>query len=90
MTPLWQYSQSSSTEDPNLVAKYRVCKGHPLKGQIAVVTDMLCGQGTPSGLKLVVQLICFNPSSLYKKVTLDYDDIVEQRSSSNTFAVCLW
>ena len=66
-----------------------VKKGHPLKGQITVVIDVLCSQGMPSGLKLVVQSIHFDPSSLYKKVTLDYDNVVEQRFSSNTFAVCL-
>jgi hypothetical protein len=54
--------------------------GNPLKGYIGVVKDVLCGQKTPSGLRIVLQLEHLNPSCPYQKTVVDYDDVVEQRS----------
>lgn len=64
-------------------------KKHPLRGRTAVVTDVLCGQETSSGLKVAIQLTSFDPNAPYKKMTLDYDDVVEQRSSINMYALRL-
>ena len=54
--------------------------GNALKGYIGVVKDVLCGQKTPSGLKIVLQLEHLNPSCPFKKMVIDYDDVVEKRS----------
>jgi hypothetical protein len=54
--------------------------GNPLKGYAGVVKDVLRGQCTASGLKIVVQLEHLDPSSPFKTTVIDYDDVVEQRS----------
>jgi len=51
-----------------------------------MVTDVLCGQEMLSGLKLTIQLTRFDPTMPCKRLTLDYNDIVEQRFASNTYA----
>jgi hypothetical protein len=51
--------------------------GSPLKGYTGVVKDVLRGQDTASGLKIVLQLERLDPSSPYKKIVVDYDDVVE-------------
>ena len=56
--------------------------GSPLKGYVGVVTDVLPGQDTVSGLRIAVQLAHYDPSSPFKKMTFDYDDVVEERSVS--------
>ena len=99
-TPSWQHSQPSSTEDPKLMVKYRdrdhvpwigtpvivIKEKHPFRTYPAMVTDVLCGQEMLSGLKLMIQLTCFDPTTPCKRLTLDYDDVVEQRFASNTYA----
>ena len=54
--------------------------GNPLKGYVSIVKDVLCEQDTASGLKIVIQLVHHDPSSPYKSVVVNYDDVVEQRS----------
>jgi len=54
--------------------------GNALKGYMGVVKDVLCGQNTASGLKILLQLTCLDPSSPYKTLLVDYDDVVEQKS----------
>jgi hypothetical protein len=54
--------------------------GSPLKGYVGVVKDVLCGQDTASGMKILIQVAHYNPSTPYKKTIVDYDDVVEQRS----------
>ena len=54
--------------------------GSPLKGYVGIVKDVLRGQDTASGLKIVIQLAHLNPSSPFKTTVVDYDDVVEQRS----------
>jgi len=97
---LWQHSQPSSTEDPKLLAKYRdhghvpwigtpvivIKEKHPFRTYPAMVTDVLCGQEMLSGLKLTIQLTRFDSTMPCKRLTLDYDDVVEQRFASNTYA----
>ena len=56
--------------------------GNPLKGHIAVVKDVLRGQETASGLKIVVQLTHLDPSSPFKTIVVDYDHVVEERSAN--------
>ena len=52
---------------------------HLLRTYPAIVKDVLCGQETPSGLKLVVQLTRLDSNAPFRDVTLDYDDVVEAR-----------
>jgi hypothetical protein len=54
--------------------------GSPLKGYMGVVKDVLRGQDTASGLKIVLQLEHFDPSSPFKTIVVDYDGVVERRS----------
>jgi hypothetical protein len=54
--------------------------GNPFKGYMGVVKDVLCGQDTASGLKIVLQLAHLEPSSPFKTIIVDYDGVVEQRS----------
>ena len=54
--------------------------GHFLKGRKGVVKDVLRGQDTASGLKIVLQLEHLDPSAPFKIMIFDYDGVVEQRS----------
>jgi hypothetical protein len=54
--------------------------GSPLKGYVAVVKDVLRGQVTASGLKIIIQLVHYDPSAPFRTTVVDYDDVVEQRS----------
>ena len=54
--------------------------GSPFKGYTGVVKDVLRGQDTASGLKIVLQLERHDPSSPFKTIIVDYDGVVEQRS----------
>lgn len=56
-----------------LVAKAK----HAFKGRQAVVKNVLCGQDTLSGLRIVAQLSYWDPSSPFQTIVLDYDDVVE-------------
>jgi hypothetical protein len=53
--------------------------GNPLKGYTGVVKDVLRGQDTASGLKIVLQVTQHDPSSPFKTMVVDYDGVVEQR-----------
>ena len=55
-------------------------QGSAFKGYVAVVKDVLCGQDTASGLKIIIQLAHHDPSAPYRTTVVDYDDIVEQWS----------
>jgi len=59
--------------------------GSPFKGYVGVVKDVLPGQDTASGLKIVIQLAHLNPSAPFRSVVVDYDDVVEQRSFNDFF-----
>lgn len=54
--------------------------GSPFKGYTGNVKNVLCSQDTASGLKIVLQLAHYEPSSPFKTIVLDYDDVVEERS----------
>jgi hypothetical protein len=54
--------------------------GHPNKGHVGVVKDVLCGQETASGLRISIQLAHFDPSAPFRTIIVNYDDVVEQRS----------
>jgi hypothetical protein len=62
-----------------VITKY----GNPLKGYVGVVKDVLRGQDTASGLKIVIQLTRLDPSSPFRTTVVDYDDVVEQTSVSD-------
>ena len=48
-----------------------------MKGYQGIVQTVLCGQLTESGLRVVARLTHLNPSSLYKTMVLDYDNVIE-------------
>jgi hypothetical protein len=54
--------------------------GNPFKGYMGVVKDVLRGQDTASGLKILLQLAHLDPSSPFRTLVVDYDDVVEKRS----------
>jgi hypothetical protein len=51
-------------------------QGNLFKGYVGIVKNVICGQDTASGLKVVVQLTYSNPLAI---TVIDYDDVVEQR-----------
>jgi hypothetical protein len=53
-------------------------QGNPFKGYVGIVKNVICGQDTASGLKVVIQLTHLNPSAPFKITVIDYDDVVEQ------------
>ena len=53
--------------------------GSPFKGYTGVVKDVLHGQDTASSLKIDLQLEHLDPSSPFKRIVVDYDDVVEKR-----------
>jgi hypothetical protein len=54
--------------------------GSPLKGYEGVVKDVLPGQLTASGLKVLIQLEHYDPSAPFKREVVNYEDVVERRS----------
>jgi hypothetical protein len=59
--------------------------GDPYKGYKGVVTDVLRGHNTASGLRIEIQLLHFDPSSPYRKKIVDHDDVVEHRSVKDLY-----
>jgi len=55
-----------------------ITERHAMKTYRGIVTDVLCNQATPSGLRVVVQLTSYDPTSPFR-LTLDYDGVVEAR-----------
>lgn len=64
---------------------WRVCldyagkKKHPMRGRPAIVKDVLHGQQTRSGLRVVIQFTHFDPSSPFQTAVVDYDELVEAK-----------
>ena len=54
--------------------------GDPFKGYYGVVKDVLRGQDTASGLKIVLQLELVGFSTTFRKIVVDYDSVVEKTS----------
>ena len=54
-----------------IVAKVK----HLFKSRQAIVKNVLCGQDTPSGLRIVAQLSYLDSAVPFK--TIDYDDVVQ-------------
>jgi hypothetical protein len=54
-------------------------QGNPFKGYVGIVKNVICGQDTASGLKVVVQLTHLNLSAPFKITVINYDDVVEQQ-----------
>jgi len=52
---------------------------------MGVVTDVLRGHDTASGLRIEIQLLHFDPSSPYRKKIVDHDDVVEHRSVKDLY-----
>ena len=55
---------------------------HSERTRLATVKDVLCNQPTPSGLRVVVQKTCFDASTPFRQLTLDYDNVLEARYSA--------
>jgi hypothetical protein len=53
--------------------------GHPMKGYSAIVTNVLCGQKTLSGLQIVARFTHMDPTAPFTTVVVDYDDVVEAK-----------
>ena len=56
---------------------------NPLKGYVGIVKDVLRGQDTTSGLKIIIQLVHIDLSSPFRTMIVDYDDVVKQKSVNN-------
>ena len=52
-------------------------QGHPCKGYLGTVKNVLRGQDTPTGLKIELKLDHYNPSCPYGVLVIDHDDVVE-------------
>ena len=59
--------------------------GDPLKGYMGIVTGVLRGQDTASGLRIEIQLLHYDPSTPYRKKIVDYDDVVEHWSVKDLY-----
>lgn len=60
--------------------RVRIIKqGHTMRTYTGVVTDVLCNQKTPSGLRIEVQLTVLGWVHPFKRLTMDYDDVVVDR-----------
>lgn len=60
-------------------------KKHQMKGQRAIIKDVLCGQKTGSGLQVVIQYTGFDPSHPMHKETIDYDHVLHAEYISLSF-----
>ena len=70
---------SKADSIPWIGTKIIITKHGSLKGYVAIVKDVICGQDTLSGLKTFVQLLHLDPSAPFKTAIVDYDDVVEQK-----------
>jgi len=62
---------------PWLNAPVTVVKSGPHKGYRAVVKSVLPGQAASSKPRLEIQFLHLDPSIPFKRVIVDYDDVVE-------------
>jgi len=53
--------------------------GHPLRTCPGIIKDVLCRQKTSSGLKVEVELTTLDAVSPFRRIILDYDDVVVTR-----------
>lgn len=58
-----------------------ITRGHAMKGYSGIIKDVLCNQPTPSGLRVIVQITSLDPTAPFRRITLDYDHVVEARYS---------
>jgi len=56
-----------------------IIQRHAMKAHRAIVLDVLCNQPTPSGLRVHVWLTSYDPTAPFRRLTLDYDGVVEAR-----------
>ena len=50
--------------------------GHSLNEYMGVVQMVLYGQDTRSGMKVQIELTCYNPTCGFRMLTVDYDSLV--------------
>lgn len=48
-----------------------------LKAKTGVVRDVICGQNNDSGLRIIIILDNFDPTSANKEFTVDYEHVLE-------------
>jgi hypothetical protein len=53
--------------------------GRVLRTYPGIVKDVLVNQPTPSGLKLVIEITALDSTAPFRRITLDYDHVVEAR-----------
>ena len=78
---------SSSSSDPLpsdkvpwLETKVVITKqSSALRTKKGIVKNVLCNQATPSGLRLEIELTSVDAVNPFRRLTLDYDDVVELR-----------
>jgi len=70
---------SKVNQVPWLGVLVTIVKTGPLKGYKAVVKNVLPGQTTSSKPRLEIQFLHLDPSTPFKKVIVDYDDVVESK-----------
>lgn len=84
--PDFVFTTKSTVEEPRTIRNQvpwigvtiRILKpGHPLRGSLAVIKDVLTNQPTLSGLQLKVQMCQYNPANPFSTCDLDYDDVAE-------------
>ena len=63
--------------------------GHPMKGYQEIIKSVLCKQPMESGLRVVAQLTHLDPSSPYKMVVLNYDNVVEAQYVDFGYLSCV-
>jgi len=68
-----------ANQDPWVNVHVMVVKSGPHKGYRAVIKNVLPGQATFSKPRLEIQFLHLDPSSPFKTVIVDYDDVIESR-----------
>ncbi|KAK0438716.1 uncharacterized protein EV420DRAFT_1735980 [Desarmillaria tabescens] len=51
--------------------------GHPLRNKIGTVRDVICGQDSDSGLRLIIVLETYDPAITNKEYTVDYEHVLQ-------------
>ena len=70
-----QYDEVPWLETNITIAK----QGHPLRTRPGIIKDVLCRQATSSGLKVQVELTTLDAVAPFRRIVLDYDDVVVTR-----------
>jgi hypothetical protein len=64
---------------PWINLEIKIAYDHALKGYSGIVVDVLYNQSTPSGLRVVIQITALVSNAPFRRITVDYDHVVEAR-----------